>query len=298
MSDPSTQKSTIVRAIQEAGRLVRRGLSELVPARAGRRATELWFTVPPGRLPADLPAGGRRFTVATPGSHVVGHVWGEGPVVYLVHGWGGRGAQLSSYVQPLVAAGHRVVLFDGPAHGDSPAGSSGPGRTHGVELARALDEVATRFGPAHTVIAHSLGAVATYLALRHGWLGTGRLVLLAPMVESASLVDAFSAGLGLGRRARRAFERCIEETVGFPIAEFDARVQAVHADAVPTLVVADLGDRQAPYDQALRLVRSLPDARLLTTDALGHRRILADPKVVREVLAFMGAGRASARVVA
>ncbi len=36
-----------------------------------------------------------------------------------------------------------------------------------------------------------------------------------------------------------------------------------------------------------RLVASLPDARLVTTDGLGHRRILKDRAVVREVAAFV-----------
>lgn len=295
MPDLSLEKSTIVRAVIRSRRLGLRLRSAIVPGRAGRQAAELWFTVPPA--PAEeVPAGGLRFTVGALDNHVVGRVWGDGPVVYLVHGWGGRGSQLAAYVDPLVAAGHRVVMFDAPGHGDSPAGPSGPGRANGVELARALDAVAARFGPAHTVIAHSMGAIATYLTLRHGWLGTGRLVLLAPMVEAASLVDGFSDALALGRRARRSFEERIADTVGFPVSEFDARVQAAHVDAVPTLVVADLSDRQTTYDQALRLVRALPDVRLVTTDALGHRRLLADPAVVRQVLGFVGVGARSRQV--
>jgi hypothetical protein len=35
------------------------------------------------------------------------------------------------------------------------------------------------------------------------------------------------------------------------------------------------------------LSRAWPDARLLTTGGLGHRRILSDPKVVAEVVRFV-----------
>ena len=83
----------------------------------------------------------------------------------------------------------------------------GHGRTHGVEFGKALDAVFARFGPAHAVIAHSLGTISTYLALRFGWLCTERLVLLAPMVEAVSLFDQFQRALGFGRRTRRAFDR-------------------------------------------------------------------------------------------
>ncbi|CAI9400000.1 alpha/beta fold hydrolase [Nocardioides sp. T2.26MG-1] len=287
MASLSPQKSTIVRLKNGAFRTGFR-LGDLVaPGFTGRRACDLWFTVPATMAATPLPLGGEPFTVTAQGAAVRGHVWGSGPVVYLVHGWGGRGSQLAGFVEPLVATGHRVVLFDGPAHGDSDPGPAGARRTHGVELGKALDAVAARFGPAEAVVAHSLGTIATYLALRFGWLGTRRLVLLAPMVEAASLFDGFQAALGFGDRTRRAFDRAVDELVGVPVADFDARVQATYAGPLPTLVVHDVGDRQTPYADARGLAESLPDARLVTTEGLGHRRILRDPDVVARVTAFI-----------
>ena len=261
----------------------------VAPRLVARRLRDRWFTAPP-RMPAhELPPGGTPFRVTSRGSVVRGTTWGEGPVVYLVHGWGGRGSQLAHLVAPLVAAGHRVVMFDAPGHGDSGSGRLGRGRTHGVELAQALDDVFCRFGPAHAVVAHSLGTLATYLALWFGWLGTGRLVLLAPLVSSTHLFDDLQAALGFGPRVRRHFDRSVAELVGLPVGEFDARVQAGHAPPVPTLVVHDRGDRQAPYDLAVLLAHSLPDARLVGTEGLGHQRLLADPRVVGEVVDFVAA---------
>lgn len=297
MTSPGWLKSTIVRIRMVGLRMFFRAVGPLHPRWAARVALDLWFTVPTPLPAAPLPQGGEAFSVVSAGARVRGHVWGTGPVVYLVHGWGGRGSQLAAYVEPLVAAGHRVVLFDGPSHGDSGPGAHGPTRTHGLELAHALDAVVARFGPADTVIAHSLGAIATYLTQRLGRLAPRRVVLIAPMVESASLFDAFQAALGFGDRTRRAFDRHVDEFVGLSVAEFDARVQAAHVPAVPTLVVHDLTDRQTAYAEARTLVDTLPQARLLTTDALGHRRILGDRRVVREVLGFLG-HRESSEVVA
>jgi pimeloyl-ACP methyl ester carboxylesterase len=290
----SFQKSTIVRFKHGGIRALFRTGELLAPRLGGRAARNLWFTVPPLAADSPLPPGGEPFTVTSLGAEVRGHVWGEGPVVYLVHGWAGRGSQLAGFVEPLTAAGFRTVLFDAPAHGASDPGPAGPGRTHGVEMGKALDAVAARFGPAHTVVAHSLGTIATYLAIRHGWLGTGRLVLLAPMVEAASLVDQFQGALGFGPRTRRAFEQDAHALVGLPISEFDARFQAAHADPVPTLVVHDRGDRQTPYADAVTLVEGLPHADLVSTDGLGHRRILRDPAVLRSVVAFVRDDRESA----
>ena len=285
MSRP--QKSTIVRFRNQRRRALFRSADLLAPNLAGRIARDTWFTAPPRLAATPLPEGGRPFEVESLGAVVRGHVWGDGPVVYLVHGWGGRGSQLASFVEPLLAGGLRVAMFDAPGHGDSDPGAAGRGRTHGVEFGKALDAVFAEFGPAEAVVAHSLGTISTYLTLRFGWLSTRRLVLVAPMVAAEPLFDQFQQALGFGARTRRAFDRHLDEFVGVPMAEFDAGLQASYADPVPTLVIHDRGDRQTPWVDTVRFVESVPDARLVTTDGLGHRRILKDPAVVREVTAFL-----------
>lgn len=283
----SPRKSTIVRARNLVLPLFFRGAELLAPRLGGRVARDLWFTAPPRLTSGPLPPGGEPFEVDVRGVTVRGSSWGTGPAVYLVHGWGGAGGQLAAYVEPLVTAGHRVVLFDAPSHGGSDPGREGGGRTHGVELGQALDAVFCRFGPAHAIVAHSLGTISTYLALRLGWVGTERLVLLAPMVEAHTLFDAFQRALGFGSRTRRAFDRAVDEFVGVPVNQFDARVQAPYAGPVPTLVVHDTGDPQTPYADAVALVDTLPAARLVSTTGLGHRRILRDPGVVETVVGFL-----------
>jgi pimeloyl-ACP methyl ester carboxylesterase len=279
-------KSTIVRLKTQATLAFIRYAEHVAPGRAGRVARDVWFTAPPRMAELPVPDHGEMFTVQSQGASIRGQVWGDGPVVYLVHGWGGRGSQFAALVQPLLRSGHRVVMFDAPAHGGSGHGPSGPRRTNGVEFARALDEVFARFGPAEAVVAHSLGAIATYLALRFGWLGTERLVLIAPMVESQTLFDRYQSQVGFGPRTRRAFDRSVLGWIGIPVAEFDARVQAAHIEPVPAMVVADRDDRQTPYADSVDLAERT-GAELLTTRGLGHRKILRDPHVVQRVVAFV-----------
>jgi pimeloyl-ACP methyl ester carboxylesterase len=107
------------------------------------------------------------------------------------------------------------------------------------------------------------------------------------MVEATSLFDGFQAALGFGERTRRAFDRAVDDLVRIPVADFDARVQAAYAGTIPTLVVHDVGDRQTAYADARALAETLPDARLVTTEGLGHRRILRDPEVIAAVTAFI-----------
>ena len=211
-----------------------------------------------------------------------------------MHGWGGRGSQFAAMVPPLVEAGHRVVMFDAPAHGESDHGPAGTRQTNGVEFAKALDAVFCRFGPAEAVVAHSMGTISTYLAMRYGWLGAQRLVFIAPMVESESLFDQFQRALGFGPRVRAAFDQAVDEFVGVGVSEFDARVQARHVDALPTLVITDRGDRQTAYADVVDFAESI-QAPLVTTEGLGHRKILRDPAVVERVVDFVRAENALGR---
>lgn len=278
------RKSTIVRLRIQALRTGFAVAERIAPAVGGRVAERIWFTLPP--TPREHPTdGGTPFTVRSQGTTIRGATRGSGPVVYLVHGWGGRGSQLHAFVGPLVRAGHQVVSFDAPAHGGSDPGPSGPGRSTAVELARALDDVAARFGPAHAVVAHSLGAMATTLAVEHGWLGVQRLALVAPMLDVETALDVFTAGLGIGPRTRQRLGRRIARRVGLPLDEFSP--EPLVRDGIPALVAHDVGDRQTPYADSVVFVERHRDATLLTTSGLGHQRILRDPAVVQAVVAHL-----------
>jgi pimeloyl-ACP methyl ester carboxylesterase len=290
MTISAGKKSTIVRARRLGIGAGFRAAEVLAPTLGARAATRLWFTIPPPPRVSGLPGGGEPFTVMVQQSAVRGFSFGSGPTIYLMHGWGGLGAQLGSFVEPLRTNGFRVVLFDAPAHGASDPGPSGPGRSHGLEFSRALEAVANRFGPAHTVIAHSMGAVPALLAQQAGELCTDRLVFLAPMRDLATYFDRFAGQLGFGRRVREAMTIQTEQLVGYPVAGIDLRVLSRSAPPVPLLVVHDQRDRETFHEDSVQLVANWAGpARLVSTEGLGHRRILVDQQVVDEVVSFVRA---------
>jgi pimeloyl-ACP methyl ester carboxylesterase len=286
MTVTSADKSTTVRARLARARLVRPTfgmLERVAPAVGGRWAERLWFTVPSdGRTRS--PEGGASFEVDLRGHVVRGWTWGHGPVVYLVHGWGGHAGQLAAFVRPLVNAGFTVVAHDAPSHGASDAGRQGPRSGDIIEFAQSLDSVAARFGPAHAVVGHSIGAMASSLALRHGWLGARRLVMVAPMVRVEDALAVFAARLGFGARVRRRLAGRVERRVGMALSEFDLVAMHIDEPRPRLLAIHDADDRETPHPSTEALVSGWPDAELLTTQGLGHRRILRDPGVVRTVV--------------
>ncbi|WP_370364846.1 alpha/beta fold hydrolase [Catenulispora sp. GP43] len=239
-------------------------------------------------------SAGEPFTMTVRHSTVRGNVWGaEGPVVYLVHGWGGVAEQLDAFVEPLLASGHRVVSFDAPGHGKSSRSFAGPGRATLPEFSESLSCAVDRFGQAHAVIAHSFGAAAVVLSVLDG-LRVGRLAVVAPVSDPIGFSYEFAKMLGFRERIRTGFLRVLEKRVGESMDRFDIPQRMRTADLAglpPLLIVHDLGDREVPVASGDRLAAMWPGAELDHWTSLGHFRILIDPDVVRKVTAFSSVPR-------
>jgi pimeloyl-ACP methyl ester carboxylesterase len=304
-----SKESTIVRffTVPRPLRAAFRVLEVAAPRLGARWAERIWFTLPRHARPtaarptaarstaarstaappsaAAVPAG-TPFAVDVNGHRVVGRTWGEGPAVYLMHGWAGRGDQLTPFVAPLVSRGYRVVAFDAPSHGASAPGAYGPRSSTIPEFADALTEVTAVHGPAHAVIAHSMGCTAAAIAMCDG-LRAGRLVFLAPMASPGSYATQFAGVLGFGPRILGRLITRVERRVGAPMRHFDVP-ELGRAIAMPkTLIVHDRDDASTPIADADAIAATWTDSRLHVTSGLGHRRILRDPDVVAEVVDFV-----------
>jgi hypothetical protein len=64
------------------------------------------------------------------------------------------------------------------------------------------------------------------------------------------------------------------------LAAFDLDVLYEQGAIPQTLVVHDRADKETPYRVGAQLATAWPRVRLITTEGLGHQRILADPVVV------------------
>jgi pimeloyl-ACP methyl ester carboxylesterase len=281
----SSIKSTIDRANGSLDAVVRAYfgvVSRLLPDVAQRQAERL-FTTPPryaGR--GTQPAPARRETVVC-GRHSLA-VWQAGPAaapaVLLVHGWGGRGAQMGSFVDPLLASGYRVVWFDEPAHGDS-----GRGHVGLPDFVRALHALAATHGPFEAAIGHSLGAASLGVAMRQG-LSLRRVVFVSSPASVSEHTHKFASMLGITPRIREAMRARIERRFGMRFADID-RIDELTQLSLPALFVHDGGDAEVPFENSQRLLARMPDARLIKTHGLGHRRLLRDPGVVAAVVNFV-----------
>jgi len=269
-------------------------LERFAPALGSRWAVELWCTPPDVEASLRMPPGvpqSMPVEATWSGHRIAGESWGDGPAVYLVHGWGGCRAHLGVFVKPLVEAGHRVIAFDLPSHNESEPGDLAPGRTTIVECAEAVRAFVHAHGPARAIVAHSLGAKAAALAVSRG-AQVERLVFLAPMGDFAWYLDIFADRHGFGPRILGGLHRRLDRRIGMPLFDTDiSRVAATLDDPPPLLVVHDPDDPDSPYGMSERIVDVWPGSKLVTTRGLGrlaHYRILRHRPAINAGLEFIG----------
>jgi pimeloyl-ACP methyl ester carboxylesterase len=273
--------------------LLQRAQLALFSALAPERAVEIaarHFSTPPrfDHTPREreLLSTGTRYDVASPHGRIAAWRFGrvDRPAVVLVHGWGGRGAQLGAFVPALLEAGYAVILFDQVSHGHSEGAHAT--LVHFWDGLAAVVADAERSGNRIAgVVGHSLGAAAV-----GAWLNETRrevrAVLLAPPTSVERYSGYFARRLGIAEPVRRAMQERFERALGRRWSEFElpGSVANVRAHA---LVVHDREDREVAFGAGLALARAWKGARLAATRGLGHRKILRAPEVVQDAVDFL-----------
>ncbi len=208
----------------------------------------------------------------------------HGPVVLLVHGWGGHAGQMLALADSLQAEGLRPVIVELPAHGRS-AGSI----STLPQFARAIEYAAARMMQQghglHALVAHSLAANAAAYAVSRG-LPVTKLVLMAPPASPYEYTRLFAHVFGLSEKTRAAMQRRVEAREGILMPQFEPAAVGPRIKQ-PTLVVHDRRDSINRFADGEAYRDAISDARLIATDDLGHRRILKDETVLRALSAFV-----------
>jgi len=266
-------------------------LSSASPPLAVRLFDRLWFSAPRTYASVEAQAvldAGERHAFDVHGKRVLAWSWGQGPTVLLLHGWGGHAGQLHAFVAPLRAAGYRVVAFDAPAHGRSDPSRHGGRRVTFFEIADALRIVAEAFGPLHALIAHSGGCAVAGLALRDGWDMPARIAFVAPYGLPSASIEPFGRAIGASDRVIDLFRMRTERRLGRAWETFDIPTLPQRRELPPLLLVHDRGDREVPFAHGRAVAEAWPQARLLATEGLGHRKLLRDAPVVAGIVDFIG----------
>jgi len=226
------------------------------------------------------------FAVSAAGKRIQGYIWGKGErYVLLVHGWAGRATQFRRFIKPLLAAGYKVVAFDGPAHGRSTGK-----RTDIREFYEVLVQIYQKFGKPAGVIAHSFGGSAVLYAATQG-LPVNCLVNISSPTSGDEIIKTYLRAINGSAATGEYFKKYILEKFGNPFDNFTSLYFIKHLPApVRLLLVHDADDRDVGINQAEMLQQVYPAAGLFRTQGLGHTRILKDNAVIERCVTFIGQG--------
>jgi pimeloyl-ACP methyl ester carboxylesterase len=265
----------------------------LAPGLAVRAAARL-FTTPVGKrrlsdIEREVLDRAERFVIPySDGLGLVAYRWGDrsAPVVLFVHGWTGTATSFVMFIEPLVARGFQVVAYDGLAHGASPGRSANLIEwTDGVVAAmQVLNRV-------HCVVGHSLGAGSILIASSAG-LNTDRIVLIAPLTDIVPATEAFARVLSIPAGIISGMRDYVARKYRHRLARYGRDWIDIFQSSfqVSTLIVHDKDDKEIAWEHGRGLAARWPWAEFVTTEGLGHRRILINTQVVNRVTDFISAG--------
>lgn len=268
-------------------------LGVVSPKLAGRLALRLFMTPTKFRTPRKEKALRESATIKFVTVHerqISVRSWGDenAPSVLLSHGWGGRCTQMHAFIAPLVDAGYRVVGFDVPAHGDSEGKM-----TNMMDVAYVISEIVKQEDkPIEAIIGHSFGSGTALLAIDKYDVEVNKVVLIAYFSDViwvsrlfGELFDLRESTLEAMRQiAFKRFEKSYEISWDW---EDVSPVSTVHAVKGDLFLIHDEYDHEVPAEEAKHLQNAAPHARVMTTSGYGHRKILMNKKVVKEVLNFI-----------
>jgi pimeloyl-ACP methyl ester carboxylesterase len=236
----------------------------------------------------------QRGSMQVNGETIATYIWGDPttqPYALLVHGWSSFGLRFLPWVAQLRELGFAVVSFDQPGHGESTGGLCTM-----PDCIATIRAVGRRYGTAALAIGHSMGGAALTLAQGEDWHAL-RLVLIAPAADLEAAGNRFIHFVHLGEHLRDPFFRWFERRTGVAPRDLAAHLH-VPVLGQPGLIVHDLDDHEVPWEEGERYARYWPGARLLTTQGLGHHKVLDAPEVIDATLAFARGECVGDRIVA
>lgn len=281
------------------------GAAELIaPRLGGRAAFELFCRTPtPKALTAgekraveravDFMAEARHHCLKVGSGRVAVHEFrpGEGQpcagTVLVIHGWRSRTEYMRVLIEGCREAGFRVVSLDLPGHGASTGR-----RLNMVSAVAAARAAGDWFGPFAATIGHSFGGAVAVSAAAGAVdgiapLDTQRLVMIAAPNALSEVLGGFCRLLKIGPRLAAAMDGRVRHLSGHSIVAFTGSEQLARLTTTPTLIVHAPDDAEVSASDAQSLAGAGDHVQLVWADNLGHRRILSDPGVARQVVGFV-----------
>lgn len=262
-------------------------LALLSPQKAGALALHL-FSKPRASKSRihnnELLSEAQQYSIQVDGSQIRYYHWkGKGQRILLAHGWESNASRWAPLIRALRDQDFDIIAPDAPAHGYS------DGPIFNVAIyARVLDALLATF-PAHILVGHSAGGMASiFMLYQNSTTSIQKVVLLSAPSELLHLMDYFRRVIFMNDRAFKGMQVFFQAKYGWSMQAFSLQ-QFVQQISVAGLVIHDRQDSIAPYDEGLAIHQNWSGSTLITTDGLGHS--LPGEAVVQHILHWLNTPR-------
>ena len=275
-------------------RLMYNTLGRLLPNYFGNLAYDQWFTTmrfktPKRELPALESASHESITVN--GMPVAVYIWQHKSItptktLLFIHGWTGRGSQISSYIKELNKLGYRVISFDGIAHGKTPGT-----QTSALEMTDVVLALNKHYGKFDAAITHSFGGMILAYAMSLG-LKVNTAVMICPPKDFPIILKNFGRVLALPDSVMQVVIRKSFATHGQNVRDAVDMVKNVKnlscSDTTcKGLIIHDEDDTDISWHSGEEIAHAWEGAKFIKTQGLGHRRIIRDKEVISSIINFL-----------
>ena len=208
--------------------------------------------------------------------------WGQGPVIWVLHGWESRGSTFYKLIPLLVSHGFQVVAWDGPAHGDSPGTS-----THVPDYARCLSEDLNQqlFEEPVALIGHSFGGAAMAVLFKIHKMPAKVVIISAP-TRIKNIFSGFTTMINLSEKAKNKFIYLAESGSGYSLRD-GSLISNDISQSSDVFVIHDRGDDVIPFSDFEALKETWASGQFLATENLGHRLTIKDPDILDKIVHFI-----------
>lgn len=200
--------------------------------------------------------------------------WGAGPLIILVHGWGGRAAQMAPLAASLATRGYRCVAPDVTGHGDA--------KKHHTRWSYFLRDVEalTRFlkSEVFAFVGHSAGGMTMMAVRRQARINAQRYVCICAPSYPFPPLNRVKQVLDPSEGVMERFRTYLGREFNFPwrLLEGGESYAAAGSDL---LLIYEERDRFVPHTEGDRIHALCPGSTLIKTQEYSHQRILTAPEL-------------------
>jgi pimeloyl-ACP methyl ester carboxylesterase len=214
--------------------------------------------------------------------------WGEGPMVALVHGWGGRAAQMAPMALHLANNGFCAVAFDLTAHGESRATEAG-----WDSFVRDIADAAHALGPLSGFVGHSAGGLALSAARALAGVQADRFVCICAPHHPYPPLQIMARRLNPGEKVLQRYRDLLgsQLQVGWSALEAGRFWRELGPE---TMLCYDEKDRYIDHSDGDRILALSGGIVLVKTRQHGHVRILSADDVLASITRFLKTGKPQA----